>query len=602
MTDACCAVCLEKFFPAEAWSHFDGHLRAYVYSQPYAVAEPQGRLIALQSYTTAHRLHRALQRKCPEHWRAQDWQRQADLFLNPVTLACGHALHQRCVTQLIVQSYDPDESATPTTALPFCTLPRVPRVVGGSVRCPVCRRMSDTELESTYDEADVATDTVGPYRLKPGSLVWMYDECWQPGHPECGSLGQLVGRDPDRAHRARVVKWPTQDVVSVSTALVFDLLSLACTGLPSRDRVLAGHVRRQIALPLVEEWVALPESLSLAQSILDHRWIQTLTRRLNYVQQTFAAKSTLQQSIRQYLDQAALHSSLVHSSPDWDPTAVDIDLFWKHKVLPRLGMLGPRAHHLILAATSSPIPFPILEHAARCTGWHQEACVTLLRYAQSGLECNAQSAPSLIRMVRDWQEHPTNATLFRAFRLPPTVESAQPRLTSPSVALGLASEHEEQRLQRYAATQRVLVHRDTVYHLATNAWLLPSLATTRDLESWLSRYGTVLDVATDTVSLEPDVPHPLPYAWLPVAATTVPRIQLSLRALRDNVVARVAAQIDQSTPTSLVRPALEAVRAELLASHHLDVYAVSWLDLPPEVQSRVLARVRVRATDGTRET
>lgn len=588
-----CPVCLQTVNTDGVLAAiFEHHLQDYLDRSCWAYASSADRVLALQQYLICSDTFVTLANTICQHkpdisrrdseLLVKQWKNEADLYMTPYRLACGHHLHTRCVSQLIAGHYDVEQSTTLRPRHPFVSLPKLPRLTFNtdSIQCPICKQVDTNVRDSLchfYDEQCEASDTWGPYRLHPQSLVWMYDECHQPGHPEAGSLGRLTAFDATRGV-CSVTRLPDNRPCTVPVRAVFDLASLGSTGIPARDEV-ARCASNGAPYALCTELVSVPDALMAAESVFDRLWVAQLKRRLEYCHRVMRDQSLLLTCITEYL-QSSLVSRLVRR------VSADIAVLWRSKILPRVGFAGMALHPLLIRLVDRPIPYPVLDKVAQLTRLHHEVCATILRYGQTGYICNTSTAPEVIGIVQKLQRRPENAEWFVEFRLSPQLlDVASFTLSEVDRQMYFTSEIEAERVRRWY-TSNFFVVRDRV------AYLLPRTAQLAECLS--SETGYTLLPPAVTLALadsQENVPLPLPYSTLPAVYRWLPTVRERVDALRDNPALRAPTATNNAAADAVdattARTKLAVLRARVWEQLHIDLNRVSYFDMDDLTRQRI---------------
>ena len=595
-----CPVCLEILFSDEVAEVLCPHLEHFLRASHLAFAYSDDRRVALQQYTTLgigkakNALTRRLIQKGLSTERAKEcldvWRLEADLGMEPTKTNCGHSFHRRCASRLFLQSYD----SSPST--PFASLPKVPRTVYGGFQCPVCRTQTLIDGLTTYDEDQLSDTTIGPYRLKKKSLVWMYSGSVQPGHPEAGSLGRLVGYGPNKTHL--VVQNIMDEVEGIKellpAACVFDLAFLATLGIPRRDLVASALKEFQEPAPaIIEDWFSVSDACSASKSSGEQRWVQLTQDRKDYITRLFREQEHVKREISAYF-QSPLISALVGKAATW---TVDIEEFWRFKILPRLGMLGMEMELRVPLLPSTPVPFPLLEFVAQKTSLPLELCNILLRYASGGYLVNRGSAPEVVALLKRVLSHPQNAKWAAAFRLPQEMYSVGQSPPPWAVSLHLWSCHEVERVRQWRLGQGVVTILGTAYLIhqtsATPQHLL-SLIDECQKSGDHTALSKLLSVHASVLPRQSRDREELCDTDLPLVYSTLSYVKREIDKLRETC-ASVSRQSRDLGATGLgpsgagrAREGLSKIRDEVLEKHALDIYRVGWFELPGPVQEHIL--------------
>jgi len=562
------------------------HLDKFLHQSFLGFAYESQRVIALQRYLTTgdfQGLTRALQKKnFIEKSRIpkiiKEWKEMADLGLTPYIPDCGHALHFRCASRMCMKTYSIENAQQ--DKVPFASLPKVPRWKCGDFQCPVCRHETSIRGYSLYDENLLSDVTLGPYRLSPGALVWIYDHTLQPGHPEAGSLGRLLGyTSGGRTHlKVEVLLGPQKQTATVHVSRVFDVAFLLLTGIPSREQV--GRIGGDV--DLLEDDFALFDASAAADSSRDGKWQLAIRQRKEYVDSVFKHSPEAIQLLHTYLQTGKLSGLICSGSV---PSTLDsVALIWKFMFLPRLGMVSQYITPLHPTVPSPFVPFQLLEKVHRCTGYSLLLCNTVLRYAAGGFCCNGESAVRILDFTRKLASNPANKAVFESFRLPVDCRRVGTALPDWAQRLELCSEHEVKRIQRWCSQQFLVAFQGIYYLIHADAPVAPSQSPACSTDSlfWLQTHTTpVPELATgegDYVFSVVKVEH------LPLLYRFTGRVKAAIDELRESAAAYPSRNTSALISPVEARARLESVRTFILEKHQVDVLQIAWFDLSEAIR------------------
>lgn len=455
-----CPICLDVLFDDKMSNYLSAHLNYFVHKYKFAYASHADRAMAIQNY-----LVWADFSKFKNQNVVAQWKNCADIDMHTVTLPqCGHRLHARCINQLRMECYSYEEfyygsgnggsrssgnggGSSNRDSLRHVALPMVPPLErhynDKTIKCPVCRVECGPNLFKSRPPDSVSSSgsmagplgpvgPLGPYKMYAGALVWMYNECFQPGHPQAGSMGRLLSQDPDKNNYAIIEDIVTHNKQSVPYCCVFDLMFLASTDIPTRDDVIGANP----TLTLVSDWFSLPLACGAMDSCGDKLIARHLQDRIEYVNQFMAMENEIKALVSKYFETCANVCDLLIGRRRW----IDVERFWTKRIMPRLGLQGlvQRCAPIVL----SPIPYPyeVCEKVAEVNGCSQTYANYILRYIKSGYACNAKMFITCHTALYNILNHPNN-TKYRG--LPFGIRwRSWPSLDSVQLSLGIQSEWE----------------------------------------------------------------------------------------------------------------------------------------------------------------
>jgi hypothetical protein len=540
-----CPVCLETVFDPQTSAIVSQHLKQFLDHTFLAYAYASDREKAMSRYVKTADF-KSLQKKLNiPPGIVQEWKQMADIGMDTIVPKCQHALHRKCMTQICMQAYSVEESSLPEChlAASFVALPKMPHWFLGQTHymCPVCRNQQECPVsveEAGYDECCTSKTTLGPYRLKKGALVWVYDRECQPGHPEAGSFGILQKSSGFKDCLVKLVAAPKNMVseVVLPWRCVFDVGFLLTLGIPSREQVM------QPDNVLYTEDLALADAEHAAQSSQDVRWMQQVKTRRQYVESVLSQKSHILKLLAQHCSSpnmsGVISKRLCGVAMDLVKKASSLETIWRCMIMPRLGLLGRFSKLLKPTLPEKPIPYALLEHLQKRTGYDMSWCNVVLRYASGGwAPSNTTSVQRILKQVDQIRKHPQNKALCDTFSFQLPLHLSQPQLEAWCSSLELYSEHEMARLKHWCSQQYLMVYHGTLYWvhpLATN------LHSTSPSVEWMQRYTELVPDLhpewTQTIQSKAQF-YTLPEKDVPVLYQTVANVKQEIDALRETVAA-----------------------------------------------------------------
>jgi len=295
-------------------------------------------------------------------------------------LSCGHSFHNDCLLKLHFQSHDVPDPVY------FVPLPWMPRFLCNVKQCPTCRQdvlPCQPSYNEQFFENSMNCKTIGPYKLYPGSIMWMYNQRHQTGHPQAGTLGILLKYHETTKHLV-VVKdiIDEQTEYIVPTAYIFDIAFLQYMhGIPNRTAF--SHFYDIAGQYVCANNICPKYVLKNALSIRDFKLASDINQRINYIQHVITHSNTIKSKLQHYLLQGQL-SDLHPVRP-----VINIDDFWHYKLMPRLGFQALLKIPLIPRTLSAfPIQWKTIEDLAVKSRTVLPVCYYTYLYEQAGYLCN----------------------------------------------------------------------------------------------------------------------------------------------------------------------------------------------------------------------
>jgi len=380
----------------------------------------------------------------------------------------------------------------------------------------------------------------------------MYDECFQPGHLEAGSLGRLVD---GHTNLFVVERLPDLTKIHVQYNRVFDLVSLITTGIPSRDTVL----QLDRSIPLVPSTICLSEEISCATLVKDYQLVKILEHRLQYCQTIVKLRTQLIPIIQKY----------------YASTQEDATTLFDYRIIPRLGL---SRLPLRFMPNKHPIPYQVLERITNITAYHEQIVAIVLRHASAGIICNESSARHIINVCHKMQQH--QPSVFQLFRLPSVMTRIQDHQISPEcLSLDIFSRDEENRIKQWCAQQVCVTWRGTSYWSSTwkDKKTLLKILKPNIIEQFLcQRVVNVLPEMIEEISL----------SNLPKLYHHVPEISLRINALRETAALSLVHGVGESLPQ--IQTGLEKLQKHILEQYHIDLLTTPWIELPIQVRQIII--------------
>lgn len=642
-----CPVCLETLFDSGVGTVLSNHLYDFLIHRTFiGFADSVDRIQCLQQYTVEANFNVLRKRKIPDSIIAL-WKEESDLGKTTFHTSCGHSVHLQCASRLCMQSYEVSQSthADVVKRMLFAPLPRVVRYVTGNFTCPVCRadvefRYSDSNNQSPthyYHEQweeetqeKVKNQDLGPYRLRKGAVVWVYDKLHQPGHPEAGTIGKLVGfaaptTVADKSLMDVQLFTDTVTVIQVPVFCVFDIAFLLCTGIPSRSQVMniwmKQHLRQyRKGIGLLTDNFALPDAICAAQSSGDRHFKFAMEERYAVVNTMFKQQTAIVQAIKEHCGSERL-SPLC---PSGFQIGVNYNTLWKYILAPRLGVSGQQIDHFYPSLTRvRPAPYQVVEKIATETGYPLPYIVSILNYASAGWLIHS-TCLDVIKWCQKLQANPKNQSLFTEFSVPDLLNltPVSPVISNWAHLINLHSEYEEKRIKKWCEMQSIVTWLLCDYWF-TNPEHLRKLQEMAPFEyfKWFKNFATVLPLPPDsksdskshvstnishhssinvsTLSFRCMKPDELPaYYW------QCSRIRTVVDRLRE--CASCYTSIPRSSGNALDtkqniaegnRAKLRKVRQYILDKYKIDLYCTTWYELPDYLRDMLLNFEKMKKTN-----
>ena len=535
-----CPVCLETIYDAATSQILSQHLHEFLNNTFLAFAYASDREKAVARYVKTADFN-SLQHLSPDI--VKEWQSNADIGMETVVPECQHPLHRKCMTRICMEAYSVEESGLKECqkAASFVALPKMPHWFLGKTtyQCPVCRSQQQCPPTKTfpveYDECCLAKATLGPYRLRPGALVWVYDQECQPGHPEAGSLGILLQSSLQQC-QVKLIPASTESTIALPWRCVFDVAFLLTLGIPSREQVMTTNT------VLYTEDLALADAEHAARTSQDVRWMQLVKMRRKYVEGVLSQKSHILKLLSTHCTSQKMSGLLTKQQSthltDLVKNAEHLETIWRCMIMPRLGLLGRFSKLLQPTLPEKPIPYAVLEHLQKRTGYDVSWCNIVLKYAAGGwAPSNCTSVQRILKYTEQIRKHPQNKSLCDAFAFQLPLHLSQPHLEPWCSSLELYSEHEMARIKHWCSQQYLMVWRGALY------WIHPlatNLHSPYPSPEWMHRFTELL---TD---LHPEWTHniqikaqfyPLPVTDVPALYHSVSNVKEEIDRLRETVAA-----------------------------------------------------------------